>query len=182
MGIRFSVKADVERVLASLNEAQRKIVPEAVSAALNRAAKQSHTAAIRESAGELKVQQKVMRRRLRFQRRDRASKRYWEAGVFSVVSDLKSSELGNIRQLKAGAKAGRYTFGGAFKATMPSSKYTGAYKRLGRERFPIKEMRVPIHDTVTRIVEKNIRGVGMKVFSDRFHHELRYRLKKRGLA
>lgn len=179
--MKFSVKSEVQQVMSALNAAQREIVPEAVPAALNRAAKKTHTASVREAARAVKVKTSVMRRRLRFQRRDRASKRYWEAGIFSVVSDLKSFELGNIRQLKKGAKAGRYTFPGAFRATMPSG-YTGAYKRKGAPRFPIKEQRVPIRDTVMPIIERNIRTVGVPEFISRFHHELQWRLKRRGLA
>jgi hypothetical protein len=180
MAIQFSVKADVKRVLRSLNAAQRTVVPAAVPAALNRAVKQTQTASVRESAATLHVKQKIMRQRLRFQRRDRASKRYWEAGVFTVLSDLKASDLGTIRQQKTGAKAGRYTFPGAFRATMPGG-HESAWKRTGPKRFPIREQRIDIRAQVERIVEKNIRTVGMPAFRKRFYHEMNYRLRRLGL-
>jgi len=181
MGIKFSVKADVKQAMRMLNDAQRKVVPEAVSASLNRAVKQTRTAIIRESASRLRVKQKVMREWIRFQRRDRATRRNWEAGIFSVVSDIKAAKLGKPRQLKRGAKAGKYMFPGAFKATMASG-HTGIYRRVTARRLPIREVKIPIRDTVIPVIRSKIQTVGIPAFRKRFHHELQYRLKRKGLA
>jgi len=117
--ISFSVRAEVEQVRRALNEAQQKVVPMAVQAALNSAVKSAHTAAVREVSSELRAKQKYVRTKLRFQRRDMASRWNWEAGVFTVLSDFAASAFGKPRQLKKGAKAGQYSFPGAFVATMP---------------------------------------------------------------
>jgi len=180
MGIAFSVRADVAQVKRSLNKAQRKVVPLAVSASLNRSIKQTHTKSVRDSASRLGVKQKIIRSRIRFQHRDRATRRNWEAGVFSVISDMPAALFGKLRQLKKGAKAGKKMFPGAFKATMPSGK-TGVYRRTSKKRFPIKEEKIPIRNIVEPIIKQNIQAVGLPVFRKRFHHELQHRLWKAGL-
>ena len=181
MGISFSVKADVKEVTKALTGLQRKEIPAAVSASLNRAIPTTRTAIIREASRYFGVKQKLMRSRIRFQRRDRATKRFWEAGVFSVVSDIPAALTGKPRQLKKGATVGRRRYPGKFVATMPSGK-TGIYGRLTRKRFPIKEEKIRIHERILPMIVRNLQTVGMPAFRKRLDHEMRYRLAKRGLA
>lgn len=181
MGIQYSVKAQVKDVMRDLSKAQREVVPESTVAALNRAASRMQTAAVRETASTLQIKPKVARGLLRFQRRDRARRLFWTAGIYVVIGDLPASKLGKMRQQKKGAKAGKYFFEGAFKATIKQSNHTGIYKRKGKPRFPIVEQRVKIRDKVEPIIIQKIQTVGIPEFNYEFHRQLQWRLRRRGL-
>jgi hypothetical protein len=103
--------------------------------------------------------------------------------------NIPAKFLGNPRQTKQGVKIGRHMFTGAFyeevyKGVAHSKLGSGKniYKRVSKQRHPVKVVRVWISSEVNRIVEGKYSTVAVPVFSQRFHHELTYRLKKRGLA
>jgi len=181
-GISFSVKSDVEQVLRALNELQRNVVPQAVQASLNSAMKSTHTAVVRDLSNELRVKQKYVRKKVRFQRRDRASKYKWEAGVFTVLSDFSAGAFGKPRQLKRGAKVGRYSFPGTFVATMEGKgSKPQIWIRKGKKRLHIKMVRIPVREKIDAAARRAIDRVGLPMFRKRFDHELQYRLRKAGL-
>lgn len=191
MSVSFSVKGDVERVMRSLNDMQRKEIPGAVSAALNRAITRTHTQVIREVAAEVKAPQKVVRKRVLFQKRDRASARNWVAGVWAATSALPAALVGTVRAksqkgipIRARSKTirvGKYNFPGAFIINWPKSGKLGIYHRTGKPRYPVKEERIPIADAVNRIATRAIEQTGLPEFSRRLDHELNFRLQKKGL-
>lgn len=182
MPVSFSVKAEVDQVKRGLTDIELLVVPEAVQAGLNKTMKKTHTAAVREASKKLRVKQSYMRRKLRFQRRDRASRWNWEAGVFTILSDLPASAFGKPRQLKTGSKAGRYRFPGAFVASVPKGKGSpDVWKRTTKARFPIRKERIRVREELETVVKEAIAKVGIPEFRKLFEHEMEWRLAKLGL-
>ncbi|WP_339047701.1 hypothetical protein [Candidatus Mesenet endosymbiont of Phosphuga atrata] len=51
---------------------------------------------------------------------------------------IKAAKLGSMRQIKTGAKVGKYMFQSEFVATMPRG-YTSSFKRKGKTALPIQD-------------------------------------------
>ena len=99
----------------------------ATTRALNRAAARTHTAILREAAGDLGVTQKRLRRRIRHQQRDKAAGDRLRSQVFLVISDAPVSWQGKPKQTAAGVRVKGRMYERAFVATV--GKHTGVYRR-----------------------------------------------------
>ncbi len=178
--MKISVTGDVRQVSRSLKKAQRQMLPAAVPPALNRAVKKAHTAAVRGTARSLGIKQKRIRRRIRHQKQDKATRKKWISGLYSVLTDMPASYFGKPRQLKKGAKVRKKTYVGAFVAPMPQG-HIGVYRRKTKKRYPLVEEKVKVSNVFEHESEKAITKVAAPEFSKRLKHEIKFRLKKAGL-
>lgn len=177
VNVRFSNR-EVRRLRDDLRRLQKDTIPGATARALNRAAEVMRSQIIREASGELKITQKRTRRKIRFQRRDRATKERQRSQVFLVTSKLPVSYMGSVRQLKKGAKVRGKLYAGAFKATMASG-HVGVFYREGPKRHPIREVTEDIRIDLMGIADDAVRKVGEPEFRKRFKHELGRVLKEK---
>jgi len=170
MNITISTK-QIKNMGRALRNVGEKKVPRAAMRALNRAAERTRTAVIKETAKDLKVTQKRLKRRVRFQRRDQATTAKLGSQVFLVISDMPVTYLGAARQTKRGVVVKGKLYEGKFKAKMPGG-HVGVYGRTGAKRFPIKEVREQVRADMKGIADEQIQTVGEATFRERFKYEL----------
>jgi len=193
MTLEIRIEGDVQEMVRSLDDQQRRIVPAAQVSAINKTAAQVRTRAVRELARSKKLKARAVRKRFAL---IRATRRRPAALLrVKLAGGVPSSDLGAPRQTAAGARAGRHSFPGAFVATMPSGN-TGVYRRLPaaarstgrdskgrprRHRLPIAEVRIPLNPEAEQITNRLVRTFAAGKFREIFARELRWRLQRRGL-
>ncbi len=184
---------ELKKKLADLGE---KKVPGACMRALNRAASRTQTEIRRKAGAKLGVTQKRLKNRVRFQRRDQASKDKLRSQVFIVISNLPVIYLGKAKQLAEGVLVKGRFYERAFVATV--GKHKGVFRRItlgpgimsqqqwraiflrrgmevqgattGYLRF--KEVKEKVGAQLMGISDDMIEKVGEPEFRQRFRHEL----------
>ncbi len=179
MPVALNIKRELKQAKKALTEAQRKVLPAATSAALNRAAKSAHTGSVRDMRSVFTVPMRELKRYVRFQKRDKATRKRQEAGIYGIWM-VPAKFLRRKRQMKKGVKAGDEFFRSAFYKKVYGNK-KNIYRRKTKKRFPVKVVRINMMDTMRPTVQRNIETKGFRTFQRRLPHELNHRLKKRGL-
>jgi hypothetical protein len=142
--------------------------------ALNKTALWLKTQSVREISSQKRIQQKLIRERLRIVKANRNS---LKSLVIASLYGIKASKLGRMHQTSKGAKAGNYEFSGAFIAKMPMG-HIGIYKRKTKRRLPIKELTVPLEPVASNIIKAFVDTDAAKKFNEYFRHELKFILRK----
>ncbi|OYW89270.1 MAG: hypothetical protein B7Z23_12095 [Pseudomonadales bacterium 32-61-5] len=129
-------QSDLDRMVRSLG-----LLPEALQRAARRAvrktAKWTETTAARAMSADLKVQQKIIRARLRTYARGTGL----EQKVWLGLNALAANRLGVPRRKGSGTQVGRHFLDGAF----PIKRFgNGVYRRTGADRFPLELAKVEI--------------------------------------
>ncbi|GHS91323.1 hypothetical protein AGMMS49949_01520 [Alphaproteobacteria bacterium] len=91
--------------------------------------------------------------------------------------DVRPPHLGALQKTSSGAKAGKFTFGGAFIATMNKKRGPSLYKRKGKELFPVSEMGVDIKTKAEPILERLV-NEAPAVYEKRFQSQMNYEASK----
>ena len=186
--MNVQVTADIREVRGMFRGIRKRALPLAVPRALNRATQQARTATVKDVAREMGIKQKIVKERVRFQKRDKATRQRWTAVTFVVITDIPARKLGTPRQTKKGGKAGKHLYPGSFVAR---GRYEGAFKstgglaifrRRGKKRLPIAEVKVPVERIVVKHTPRNLETVGRPVFKRRLEHELKRQFQLRGYA
>ena len=182
-GMQVSVIGDMKAVLKDLTVLEKKTVPAATVAALNKTAKKVRTDGTREIAAQLQVKAKNIRRRIRTRR---ASRRYQVTTIrflkapISAVDEMTAGarQKGLERPGKrSGIKAGKHKFPHSFVGTGPGGN-VHVFERVSKVRLPI-EKRVISIEGAEEVLNKHVRRSGVH-FRKLFEHELRWRIKKHG--
>ena len=93
--------------------------------------------------------------------------------------DVKAKHLGPLHQLKTGAKAGRFMFDKAFVATMNARHGESVYQRKTKDRFPVREMGISIHEQALPMVEQTLKDA-VPYYDKRLRHHMDFE-QRRGL-
>lgn len=91
------------------------------------------------------------------------------ATILVNLYDVRAKNLGNLTQLASGARAGKFTFDGAFVATMNAKRGQSVYKRKTRKRFPVREMGVNIQAPAQPILDRLLGAA-----PGHYQHQLNY--------
>lgn len=175
--MKLDVKGDMKAITRDLRKVERSIVPAATVSALNKTARQVRTASTREiSRTKAITPQRLVRDRLQFVR---ATRRFLVAAIVARLHGIAAAKLGIPRQSATGASVKRHTFPGAFVAVMPSSGHRGIFKRVGKQRLPIREQRVSLQPEASDIVERHVRTTGAVAWVKNFERELAWRLSRK---
>jgi len=148
----------------------KKAVYAAARRAVLKTARSAQTHVRSELSKELKVQQKLIRARLRLYRTDDAlTQKIWLG-----LNAIAAARLGKARRMKGGTKVGNYFFKDAF----PIARYgSGVYRRQGKERFPLELVKLDIDRTGDAVMRQSTDIVEERLM--RFmQQELRYELIK----
>lgn len=160
-------------------------VNQAMNSTLRKMASWMRTRSVRGLSSELKLQQKLIRRRLRMFRLQRTSDganvRIWY-GLDPISITHQNMKA---KQDSTGVRAGQHRFPGAFMGPRPGVTSTrlrgGAFKRRGRSRLPIDRQRLEIADKAqTFLADSVIGGIEFEQqFYKTFEHELLWRMRTR---
>jgi hypothetical protein len=145
VNVRIDVRSDMKRTIAEFS-LERKKIDKAVVRALNRALDKVATQTGREIRKEYNVKQRAIMAAL--------SKRKAFSGRLSARMIVEGTRLGLIefdarwsRKMPIGATVkikvhgGRKAVRGAFIATNRGNSYRGVWRRTGRDRYPIRNLR-----------------------------------------
>jgi Prophage minor tail protein Z (GPZ) len=166
----IEVNDNINKIIQNVNADKAKVELATVRA-LNKTALWVRSQAIKQISKEEQIPQKLLKSRFYV---NRANKNYMKSRISVGLFEIRASRLGNIKQTRIGAKAGRRMFKGAFVATMKSG-YKGVFERMGRTPLPIEE--VMVYKNTKTIVKKLINNEMEKVFERYFHQQLQYILK-----
>lgn len=104
-----------------------------------------------------------------------------EMPVITTISvnlyDVKAKDLGKIMQLQHGAKAGKFLFEGAFKATMNAKRGESIYQRKTRQRFPVREIGLEIKTKADPVLERLLQALPT-YYAKRFMHQLNFEMSR----
>ncbi|MFP3026036.1 phage tail protein [Wolbachia endosymbiont (group A) of Pogonocherus hispidulus] len=173
MRVEIGISGSIEKIIQSIEASQAKITRATVRA-LNKTALWTKEQATKELSKDTQIKRQLIRKRLWI---IRATRNYQRALVRIGLYGVKSSKLGDMKQMAKGAKAGKHMFEGAFIAKMPTG-HRGIFRRRGRTALPIHEVTVPIGENVQKIVKEMASYKTGKVFEEYFEHELNVLLKK----
>jgi len=132
-------RADIVNVTGALH-LSKSAVQAVARRAVRKTARSIQTESSRALSRELRVQQKLIRARLRLYRKgDALAQKVW-LGLNAVAV----AHLGEPRRVAGGTQVGRHFFKDAF----PIARYcNGVYRRTGRERYPLELVKLDIEQT-----------------------------------
>lgn len=170
--IILDMQDTLEQVLTDIRATEKQVTLAAMRA-LNKTARWLRTQAVREISAQQQIPQKLIRERLNILK---ANRRDLKAFIHTKLSSIPANKLGRLRQTPTGARAGKLMFTGAFVATMPSGKRS-VFKRKGRARLPIQEIKLSIRPTATAVIENILDYKTAARFEVLLRHELQFILK-----
>jgi len=162
-------QADIQNVTGALH-LSKAAVRAAARRAVQKTARSTQTESRRALSAELRLQQKLIRARLRLYRTDDTlTQKVW-LGLNAVAA----ARLGKPRRVAGGTQVGRYFFKDAF----PIARYgNGVYRRTGRGRFPLELVKLDIEQTGNAVMNQAAARAEERLM--RFlTQELRYELSK----
>lgn len=162
------VDEQVERVIETLN-ALPEDTQRATVLALNRTAVFVKNRLSQEVSAKTRTKLKMIRDRIQVQR---ANKRNLEAVLACNFRSVLVSDYPGVKQNAIGVVAGGVVYPHAFIATLKKGGKPGVYRRVGKERIPVKRVTIPIFGEAVKEVEGLIGEEGRRFFEKRFLHEL----------
>ncbi len=153
-------------------------VQKATILALNRTAEWLKGHVAKEISREKRVKLKIIRDRIQLLRAD---KRYIRSHLKCHLQDIPVMQLGGVRQNAIGTIAGGVLYPHAFIATLGNAptaaqrKAVGKpniYRRLTKDRFPVKVVRLSIYEITSKLVRDLLGKEVKEVFQKRFLHEI----------
>lgn len=175
-GLEIDFDVDGIKSIISQFQASEKQVTAALRTTYNRMGRWVRTRAMRGLSSELKIQQAILRSRVRsFRFQGGISKKGEGAKVWFGLRPIPLSRL-NARKARGGVRAagGRYVEG-AFIANYHGRRQV--LKREGRARFPVNVVYAEIAEKSQLYIEDELLGVGPfeSQFLKFFEHELKWR-------
>lgn len=172
--MNFTLISDTKAMTRSLNDVQRRIVPQVTMRALNTALSRYHTAAARSIAKSVGLRVGLVKARLRPKKAHRNDLR---ARLTALLLRVLARHLGDPKETKSGAKAGKFQFPGAFVATMKSGKEL-VMKRVQRSRLPIQEQGVPLNPPAQQVLRRELTNTATPAFLKEFQRLLALKLQR----
>ena len=164
---------EINNIISSI-ESSKSQLEVALMRALNKTALWVKSQSVKEIAKEKLLKQKIIRNRLQVLK---ANRKQLIARVLASLHGVKANQIGNVRQTKTGAKAGKRHFKGAFVATMPTG-HTGIYKRKSRRKLPIREVVFPLEPIASTIIKEITDEKAAQQFTKLFAHEIKFATKR----
>lgn len=146
-------------------------LPGVVAKAEYRAFKRTSDWAKSQGAKSMSRESRLTQKVLKARHRAQAYQSDGFARVWFGVDPIKAVYTGKLKQQKRGIKVGKFTFKGAFVATMKSG-HTGIFMRQGKSRLPIIEQFINVilpEEEFNRIAQES-----ESKLLNQFHHELEY--------
>ena len=97
--------------------------------------------------------------------------------VWVGYNPIAAIYLGNARQLKTGVRIGSRRYDGAFLATMKSGHF-GVFRRRGKSRLPIEEVKEPLTQTLAVIQTEKV-SLEERLLPQIYLQELNYEINVR---
>lgn len=167
--MQVSVDSQIKKIIADLN-AMPDQVQQASIFALNRTAEWMKGQTAKEISAEKRLKLKAIRDRITIAR---ANKRNPQATLSCNLKSVFVKDLSNVRQTPAGVVADGRLYPHAFIATLKKGGKSGVYRRVGKTRFPVKSVTVPICDEASKIIGNLAGNEAQRVFEKRFFHEIK---------
>lgn len=172
----------MQRDLRRINDV---IVPAAAVSGLAAGVRKFNTETVRAVSSRTGVPQKILRSKRKNGRQFTGgrirpffpSRNRFRGGLDCFWMPVDAVRLGRPRQTRAGSRAGKKNYPGAFIARMPNGK-TGIFKRHGPTRLPIKKQTVPLNPDADRIARVKLDRVGRRVAISEFERILTRKLRK----
>lgn len=145
-----------DRSLRKLLKSNDKIVRQAFGSSINRAVRTELAKMYRSTAAKAKVPQNTIRRRTKVYK---ANRRKPYVIIHAITWPVNPHSLTNARKVaggvKAGGKAGKHFFPGAFIGKSPTTGKLKVYRRQpGASRLPVDIVGVEVHDIINEGVRK----------------------------
>ena len=143
MPIEFNAQADIAEVVRMLDATQRRAVPKATSAALNRTASYVRTRVRREVAKQMGLKQKDIQRSITVKR---STTRLLIAAIIGSGKAIPLIRFKGTRQGAAGVRTQAYGATRVLPGTFIAMSRQGGkqvWKRTGKKRLPIKVIMGP---------------------------------------
>ncbi len=170
---------NIDRIMKRLNlMADKKTIYSAINKAAVRTRNWLQTQLARELAARTDIQKKKLR--TRFKRGKKQAVSAWSnlavlwIGVNPIPVHLLKKKPIWDRSRGGGVRVGSRYFAGAFLAKI-YSKETKVWRRMGKKRFPVILMTVPIQQEMEAIIKKYEKQTSQK-FEERIEHELKFAL------
>ena len=138
--------------------------------AVRKTAKWTEGQAARTMSSQLRIQQKIIRQRLRtYMKGDGLDQKVWLG-----LNSMAARRLGTPRRRGTGTQVGRHFFDGAF----PIQKYGGGvYRRAGKGRFPLELAKMEIDDVGAAALREAANKAEARLM-EIMRQELRYEFSK----
>jgi hypothetical protein len=162
------IDTQIEKIVGSIN-ALPEHVAQAAMFALNRTAEWMKGQVSKELSAEKRLKLKLIRDKIKIAR---ANKKNLQSLLNCNFRGILARDLGSLKQIPAGAKAGSQLFPGSFVATLKPGAKTGIYRRKTKKRFPVKSVTIPIFDEAMKIISELVGDEARSVFEKRFRHEI----------
>jgi hypothetical protein len=164
----LSVDAQIEKISAHIMALPSQLNRAAILA-LNRTAEWLKSQTAKNVSKEKRIKLKLIRDRIKIARAD---KKNLQALLNCRFGGILARDLGAMKQTPVGVSVAGQVFPGAFIATLTKGNKPGMYRRKGKERFPVRSVRVPIDEAI-KILEELLEGGAGAVFQKRFEHEIK---------
>lgn len=162
----------VKRLEKKLSKISKVETDRAYSAAVNKVAARIKTRVVRAVAGDTKIAQKVVRRRI-YLRRSRAKT---GKAVITFYGKPVNAIDTNYSLLKRGYKVAGTLYPRTFFAKGKGPRHQ-IFQRKGAARYPIAPVRIPISDEVERYAVPITAQLMKTEFPDLLRHELGVRIR-----
>lgn len=156
---------------ASLQASEQQIKKAAVRA-LNKTARWARPVLARDVAQDLRINVGLVRNGLSLFRAN-ANRLQSGVGLHPRSGVIRAVDLASVRQTKTGVSARGRKWDHAFLATMPSG-HTGVFKRRGKSRLPIDEVRLIFTGRLAKAMDELSDQQAFKRFETLFERELRF--------
>lgn len=148
----------LNQAIRNLNALNDTLVPRATAQAINRVAGRAISRSTRRVAGEVRVQQKLIRRRVLF-RRASPEQNPPRATLTVNRGNLPAIALGAARRTgKQGSvlKIGQHRFPGAFIQRLANGRWH-VMRRTSKSRYPIEVVKIPVVTPLTNAYQEESR-------------------------
>ncbi len=175
----INIKSDIKGLTKVLTGIQRKIIPLAVPAAMNKTVTRINTQVRRAIATELGVPQKVIKSKIKV---FRATKRNWDASNWvGLRSSIPVSKVFHSAKKQINYAKGRMNIAAnkLFGATMPTG-HQGVFYRKTKKRLPIQEVMIHLDEVAPPILIRLGQQIAGEKFRALLAHELNWRLRRVG--
>lgn len=171
--MQVSADEQISKIIRDLN-----LLPEEVlmytNYALNHTANHLKKEIVKGVSREQRIKASLIRDRIEVVRASKRNSR----PLSKLLIDLKKiyvKNLSNVKQTPVGVRAGGIMYPHAFIADLRKSRKWGVYRRVGKDRFPVKSVTISIFEDVEKRIEDLIGTEAKEIFEKDFLHMLRRR-------
>lgn len=177
-----SLDRDIQKLARKLSDISKNAVPKADFAALRKVTAQTKSRVVKDVAGEVKIPQKHIRKRV--YTKVKVARDYRRARITAYRRDIPVISLGlvqtsvnrrtGIKNLKVGGRM----YPGAFINQIRKTGQWQVMQRKGAKRYPLEVLTVKIAPQVDRYLPTRSREIMRAKYPNLLKHELTWRLKK----